>query len=56
MKNNWTFAVIVLGVLALWLIAYFAFIHPAFLRWGATAEENARVFPEEGPSAGKRDE
>jgi len=49
MKKNWTFAVIVLGVLVLWLIAYFAFIHPAFLRWGATDEEIARALPGEGP-------
>ena len=47
MGKSRVFTLSVLGILALWLTAYFALIHPAFLRWGATAEENARVFPGE---------
>jgi hypothetical protein len=52
MKKNTGFLWTVLGILAAWLVLYFAVIHPAFLRWGATAEENARALP--GEAAGGR--
>lgn len=48
MKKKSGFIGLVLGILAVWLALYFGVIHPAFLRWGATAEENARVLPGEG--------
>ncbi len=47
MKKNPGFMWVVPGILAIWLALYFAVVHPAFLRWGATAEENARVLPGE---------
>jgi len=43
MKNKHNLTLIVLGVLIVWVLAYFAVVHPAFLRWGATDKENARV-------------
>ncbi|MCX6558960.1 MAG: hypothetical protein NTZ26_00465 [Candidatus Aminicenantes bacterium] len=34
-----------LVLLTAWLAAYYGLVRPAFLTWGATAEEAARVFP-----------
>jgi len=48
MKSKRGFMLVVFGALAVWLALYFAVVHPAFLHWGATAEENARVLPGEG--------
>jgi hypothetical protein len=47
MRKNSAFAIVVFCVLTVWIALYFAVVHPAFLRWGATAEENARVLPGE---------
>jgi hypothetical protein len=34
-----------LAILTAWLAAYYGLVRPAFLKWGATPEEAARVFP-----------
>jgi hypothetical protein len=47
MRKKSAFAIFVLCVLAVWIAFYFAVVRPAFLRWGATAEENARALPGE---------
>lgn len=47
MRKNSAFAIFVLCVLAVWIALYFVVVRPAFLRWGATAEENVRVLPGE---------
>jgi hypothetical protein len=43
MKRPRAFTLVALGVLAVWLVLYFAAVRPGFLRWGATDEEAARV-------------
>ncbi|MCX6575035.1 MAG: hypothetical protein NTV82_01430 [Candidatus Aminicenantes bacterium] len=45
MKKNRALIIIVLAALVVWMALYLAAIRPAFLRWGATAEEAARVLP-----------
>ena len=51
MKKNSAFVICVVCVLAVWLALFFVAVRPAFLRWGATAEENARVLPGEAPGS-----
>jgi hypothetical protein len=45
MRRPKPFIVIALGLLAAWIVLYFAAIRPGFLRWGATDAETARALP-----------
>jgi hypothetical protein len=52
MRKKSAFAIVVFCILAGWIAFYFGAVRPAFLHWGATAEENARVLP--GEAGGSR--